>query len=341
MTFLASSAPVERFDALLLDLDGVVYVGDHAVPHATQALRAAHTSGISIAYVTNNASRPPAEVADHLRRIGLDVAPADVVTSAQAGARLMESFVDAGATVLAVGGRGVAEALSDRGFIAVRDRRGAPAAVMQGFGRDLTWQHLAEAAYALAGGIPWIATNRDLTVPTPDGTAPGNGSFVRLLAGVVGREPDVVAGKPESPLVMESIERVGATAPVMVGDRLDTDIEAGHRAGIPTLLVLTGVTDARTLLTAAPHHRPHLLSLDLRGLAEEHPGVETDGDTFRCGRAMATVRGGAVTVSGPTSSAREVACQWRAAASAAWAPAALPDIEVAVRHLDALRAAVP
>jgi HAD superfamily hydrolase (TIGR01450 family) len=332
---------VDRFDALLLDLDGVVYVGDHAVAHAASALRGARSSGVSIAYVTNNASRPPADVAEHLRRIGLDVAPDDVVTSAQAGAHLMESFVAAGATVLAVGGPGVAQALTDRGFAVVRDRSSTPAAVMQGFGRDLTWQHLAEAAYALAGGIPWIATNRDLTVPTPDGPAPGNGSFVRLLAAVVGREPDAVAGKPESTLALESIERVGATAPVMVGDRLDTDIEAGHRAGIPALLVLTGVTDARTLLTAAPHHRPHLLSVDLRGLADEHPGVDSDGAAFRCGRATATVLEGALTVSGPATTASEVACQWRAAASAAWASAVTPDIEGAVRHLDALCAAVP
>jgi glycerol 3-phosphatase-2 len=341
VTFLASPPPLDRFDALLLDLDGVVYVGEHAVPHAAPALREARSSGVSIAYVTNNASRPPADVADHLRRIGLDAEPADVVTSAQAGARLMETFVPVGAAVLAVGGPGVAQALDDRGFIAVRDRGGAPVAVMQGFGRDLTWQHLAEAAYALAGGIPWIATNRDLTVPTPDGTAPGNGSFVRLLAGVVGREPDAVAGKPESPLVLESIDRVGATAPVMVGDRLDTDIEAGHRAGIPALLVLTGVTDARTVLTAPPHHRPQLLSLDLRGLSDDHPGVEADGVIFRCRRATATVSEGAVTVSGPTTTAQEVACLWRAAASAVWASAVAPDIEVAVRHLDALRAAVP
>lgn len=341
MSFAPSAPPAVRFDALLLDLDGVVYIGDRDVPHAATAIRAARRAGSAVAYVTNNASRTPADIAAHLVTFGLDAGPGDVVTSAQAGAHLMQSFVPPGSPVLAVGGDGVAHALSERGFTPVRDRGAAPAAVMQGFGRAITWEHLAQAAYVLADGVPWIATNRDLTVPTPGGIAPGNGSFVRLLAGVVGREPDAVAGKPESPLVLESIERVAARSPLMVGDRLDTDIEAGHRADIPALLVLTGVTDARTLLTAAPQHRPHLLSVDLRGLQDQHPGVDWDGAIARCEAAAATVHNGELSVRGPAETAYDVACLWRAAASAAWRSAGPLDMDATVRHLDGVRAAVP
>lgn len=343
-SFAASAPPVDVFDALLLDLDGVLYVGPHAVPHAAQSVSAAHERGSRLAYVTNNASRPPAIVAEHLAELGLPVTAADVVTSAQAGADLMAGLVAVGSRVLAVGGDGVAIALAERGFEPVRDHVAAAAAVMQGFGPHLQWHDLAGAAYVLATGVPWVATNLDLTVPTPHGIAPGNGSFVRMLAGVVRRDPDAVAGKPEPPLVRTSIERVGASRPLMVGDRLDTDIAAGHRTAIPSLLVLTGVTDAATLLAAPPQHRPSLLAVDLRGLHEPHPGVELTGTAARpaavaCADARAELADGHLTIAGPARSPADVAALWRAAATLAWA---LPqaDRTGVVRRLDAARAAL-
>ena len=264
------------YDALLLDLDGVVYVGPDPVPHAVDALVAARAAGVATAYVTNNASRTPGVVAEHLRSFGLQVDAHDVVTSAQAGAREVAARVPAGSRVLVVGGPGVAEAVAARGLVPViragpagaADPADVPAAVLMGYGPDVTWSDLAEAAYAVGAGAVFVATNTDLSIPTARGIAPGNGTLVAAVASATGRDP-VVAGKPFAPLMDESVERLGARRPLIVGDRLDTDIEAGYRTGIPSLLVLTGVTDVDDLLAAPPEQRPTYLAADLRGLTAD------------------------------------------------------------------------
>ncbi len=260
-----SGVLVDRFDALLLDLDGVVYVGASAVAHAVESITAATDRGVAAAYVTNNAARPPSVVAEHLRELGLRVEDADVVTSAQAGAREVAARVPASSRVLAVGGPGVAEALRARGLVPVALASEGPAAVLMGYGPDVSWRELAQASYAVGRGAVFVATNTDLSIPTAEGIAPGNGTLVGAVATATGRVP-VVAGKPFSPLMLESVERVGARSPLVVGDRLDTDIEAGHVSGIPSLLVLTGVTGVVALLAAEPHRRPTYVAADLRGL---------------------------------------------------------------------------
>jgi len=258
-----------RHDVLLLDLDGVVYVGPDPVPHAVAALTGAHARGLRTAFVTNNAARPAAEVAEHLRSFGLEVAAADVVTSAQAAAREVARLLGPGARVLAVGGPGVGVALEDEGLVPVGSADDAPAAVVMGFGPEVGWGRLAEAAYAVGSGALLVATNLDTSIPTPRGIAPGNGTLVAAVAAATGHDPDVVAGKPWPPLLLASIERTGATHPLVVGDRLDTDIEAGHRAGIDTLLVLTGVCGVDELLDADPARRPTYVAADLRALTVE------------------------------------------------------------------------
>ena len=258
---------LQRHDALLLDLDGVVYVGPDPVPHAVHSLRAARAAGLATAFVTNNAGRPAAVVAEHLRSFGLEVAPGDVVTSAQAGAREVRARVPAGSRVLAVGGPGVAQSLSDEGLVPVTSALEGVAAVMMGYGPDVSWRDLAEASYAVAGGAVFVATNLDLTIPQPRGTAPGNGTLVAAVTAATGVAPEVVAGKPFPPLIRASIARVGSARPLIVGDRLDTDIEAGNRTGVPSLLVLTGVHGVDELLVAAPLLRPTFVAADLRALA--------------------------------------------------------------------------
>jgi HAD superfamily hydrolase (TIGR01450 family) len=280
-------------DVLLLDLDGVVYVGPHPVAHAVDALRAAHDAGARIAYVTNNAARPPEVVAEHLRSFGLPAVSEEVVTSAQAAAREVLARVGAGARVLAVGGLGVAEALRARGLEPVDSAAEAPTAVVMGYGPEVGWAQLAEAAYAVGAGALLVATNLDTSIPTPRGIAPGNGTLVAAVAAATGHQPDLVAGKPWPPLVRASIERTGAQRPLMVGDRLDTDIEAGHRTGVDTLLVLTGVTDVDTLLAAPEDRRPTYVGVDLRALALEpdalRPGTDRDaGDGLAPLRAACT-----------------------------------------------------
>lgn len=276
---------LDRHDALLVDLDGVVYRGSTAVPHAVASLTSAVAAGAVLAFVTNNAARPPAAVAEHLRELGLACEPGDVVTSAQAGAREVAARVAPGSAVLAVGGPGVALALEERGLVPVTSAADGPAAVMMGFGPDVSWRALAEAAYAVGSGAVFVATNTDTSIPTARGIAPGNGTLVGAVQAATDRAP-VVAGKPYAPLMRESVERVGARRPLVVGDRLDTDVEAGHVSGIPSLLVLTGVTDVETLLAAPEDRRPTYVAADLRGLllpaaatqvlptAAEHPDVD-------------------------------------------------------------------
>jgi HAD superfamily hydrolase (TIGR01450 family) len=277
-----SPAPslLDLHDALLLDLDGVVYVGPEPVAHAVDALLAAVGSGVATAYVTNNAARPPEVVAEHLRSFGLPVDAHDVVTSAQAGAREVAARVPAGSRVLAVGGPGVAAALAARGLVPVASADEDPAAVLMGYGPQVAWTDLAEAAYAVGAGALLVATNTDLTIPTARGIAPGNGTLVAAVVSATGREP-LVAGKPFAPLMDESVERIGAQRPLIVGDRLDTDIEAGHRTGIPSLLVLTGVTGVDELLAAPIDRRPTYLAADLRGLALEAEALALTGTGAR------------------------------------------------------------
>ncbi|MEU6092203.1 HAD-IIA family hydrolase [Streptomyces sp. NPDC047085] len=278
----------EAYDTALLDLDGVVYAGGSAIVHAVDSLARARAGGMHLAYVTNNALRTPDAVAEHLTELGIPTAAHDVITSAQAVARLISEQVPAGSRVLVVGGEGLRVALRERGLTPVESADDEPAAVVQGYGGpELQWGRFAEACYAIARGVPWFASNTDLTIPSGRGIAPGNGAAVEVVRIATGAEPQV-AGKPLPPMHRETILRTGAKRPLVVGDRLDTDIEGAFNGGVDSLLVLTGVTDGARLLAASPQHRPTYVDADLRGLLTGQPDVTQDGDGFRCGKWTAT-----------------------------------------------------
>lgn len=276
------AAPAETYDVALLDLDGVVNVGDEAAPHAIDALAEAKRLGIRTAYLTNNASRSAADVADRLRRLGLDVADSDVVTSSQAAARLLADRLEPGAAVLVAGAEALRDEVAAVGLRVVADADAAPAAVVMGYDPTIDYARLAEASVAIRRGALFVASNLDATLPTPRGPLPGMGSLAALVITATGVQP-VVAGKPERPLFDASVERTGAQRPIVIGDRLDTDIAGARNAGIPAMAVLTGVTDLRALTTASPERRPDLVATDLRALNEPHPKA-LDG---RCGDAVA------------------------------------------------------
>lgn len=257
----------ERYDTALLDLDGVVYRGKDAVPHAVETLLAAASAGMHLAYVTNNASRTPEAVAAHLVDLGLPARPEEVVTAAQAVARLIAEQVPDGARVLALGGEGLRQALKSHGLTLVDGADDDPAAVVQGYVPETSWRDLAEVAYAVGRGVPWFASNVDSTMPTARGIAPGNGALVGAVAAACGGWP-TVAGKPEPALHRETMLRTHAKRPLVVGDRLDTDIEGANRAGVDSLLVLTGVTGLDQLRAAPAHQQPTYVSADLRGLLD-------------------------------------------------------------------------
>ncbi len=283
-------ALAECYDVALLDLDGVVYVGPDAIPGVVPSLAAAGRLGMRSAFVTNNASRTPLMVAEHLRRLGVEAGPEQVVTSAQAAASLLAAMLPSGAAVLLIGALGLQVALEEVGLVPVRSAAGSPDAVASGFNPDITWHDLAEACYAVQDGLPWVASNADLTLPTKRGLAPGNGTLVQVVASVTGRRP-VVAGKPEPPMHAEAVRRTGARQPLVVGDRLDTDIAGAVNADVPSLLVLSGVTDAVGAVLAPAEHRPTFLAADLSGLLEAHPDVVVQRDeSWRCRDAVVTAR---------------------------------------------------
>jgi len=252
-------------DALLVDLDGVVQLGREPVPGAAAALATARSNGLRIAFVTNNAARSPEQVAAALLELDVQAAAEEVLTSSTATAALLADRLPPGARVLVVGGDGLREPLVAHGLQPVASAEDSPVAVVQGWSPDLTWALLAEGAVAVRRGCPWIATNRDATLPSPRGALPGNGAMVAAVAMATGAEPEVI-GKPGRALFDAAVDRTGAQRALVVGDRLDTDIAGANAAGLPSLLVLTGVSGPDDLIEAPPGHRPTYVGTDLSAL---------------------------------------------------------------------------
>ena len=200
------------YDVALLDLDGVVYLGDAAVPSAPQALAKAADAGMRLAYVTNNSSRTPSAIAAQIASFGVPATAADVVTSAQAAATLLAGRLDPGSAVLVVGGTGLRAAIRERGFRPVTTALDRPAAVAQGFAPGIGYSLLCEGALAVQDGAWFVASNGDATMPTGRGRQPGNGALSQVIVYATGKQP-VVAGKPEPPLHAEAVARTGAREP--------------------------------------------------------------------------------------------------------------------------------
>ena len=302
----------EAYDLAMLDLDGVVYIGGDAVPGAAGHLDDARGAGMRLAFITNNASRPPEAVAEHLRALDVEASAADVVTSAQAAARLLLDRFGAGARVVCLGADGLAEALRDARLEPVGAEDDA-AAIATGYGPDVVWRDIMRAAVRIRDGLPWVASNTDHTFPAAFGVAPGHGVQVAMLRDFTGVDP-AVAGKPERPLLDETVRRVGGRRPLMVGDRLDTDIEGAHNAGLDSLLVLTGVTGLAELAAAGPELRPTYVAPDLGGLLEPHAAPTGTDGRQELGGWTAEAREGRLAVTGTGAPAD----WWRVVAAAAW-----------------------
>jgi glycerol-1-phosphatase len=275
-----------RYDVALLDLDGVVYIGPQPVAGAARALADARAAGMRLAFVTNNASRSPVTVAAHLRELGVPAVESEVVTSAQAAASVVRDRLGPGATVLITGSPALREVVEAAGLRTVSSADDRPDAVVQGFSAKLCYEDLAEATVAVRAGALWVATNVDATLPSPRGLLPGNGSLVGVVATASGHKP-VVAGKPELPLHAEGVRRLAARNPLVVGDRLDTDIEGANAAATDSLLVMTGVTTVVELLNAPAEHRPTYVGCDLRALLEPQPEVKVGEPGVTCGSWLA------------------------------------------------------
>jgi len=291
-------APAERYDLALVDLDGVAYRGQASVAGAVAGLNGARLRGMRLVFVTNNASREPESVAAQLSGLGIRTEPAEVVTAAQAAASVLATRLAPGAKVLVVGGAGLVTAVQAAGFVVVTSADDEPDAVAQGFAPELGWTQLAEAAYAVQRGAWHVASNLDLSLPTERGFAPGNGSLVGAVRCVTGVVPDS-AGKPAPTMFQLAVKRAGASQPLVIGDRLDTDFAGARAARYPGLLVLTGVSSGRDAVLARPSERPDLLGADLGALLVPHPRPEPAADGWWATRgAAARVVGGRLELGG-------------------------------------------
>lgn len=300
----------DKHDGLLLDLDGTVWSGGVAIDHAVDSI---NSSGLPALYVTNNASRSAADVAEMLRAIELPAQESDVLTSAMAAVTMAGRYLKPGDPVYVVGASALRNLVADAGFRVVDSADESPKVVLHGHSPDTGWRQLSEAALSLQAGAKYLATNLDTSLPMERGFMVGNGSMVAAVTSATGVVPEA-AGKPEPAMFHQAAESRGLQRPLAVGDRLDTDIAGGVAAGMPTLHVLTGVSGPYALLQAPAAHRPTYIAKDMRGLAAEAqtlaPG-EQGGFSARIDGSALTLTGG-TTVEGLAALRTALAVAWAA-----------------------------
>ena len=325
------------FDTVLLDLDGVAWMGSDPIEHAAPSVVAARENGIKTVFVTNNASRPPQAVAEKLNSMGFEADESMIMTSAMDVAAIMSDELDDGAKVFMVGGPGLREALEKAGFTLVERASDQPDAVVMGLDRTVGWEQMSQAAYAIQAGARFFASNMDSTLPTEEGFALGNGSLVTAVEHAT-KQRATAAGKPTPGIYQRGANLVEAHNPLSVGDRLETDIAGAVSAGYPALHVLTGVHQAADVIRARKGQRPTYLALDMRGLNEAHPHPKHHKDnTWTCGYSQVasvtkwgTLRLDGIELTEPTTVTLD---SYRALAAAAWAvesdePVRCPELTV-------------
>lgn len=275
---------IDTHDALILDLDGTVWEGGHAIESAVDVI---NSCGLDAIYVTNNASRSAQTVADMLCRIGVGVDESRVLTSGRAVTTLALKHVPKGSKVLVVGADSLRQLAKDAGFAVVASADDQPAAVLQGFDPAVDWAQLTEAALSIRAGAQFFASNLDTSLPMERGLAVGNGSLVAAVTSATGVEP-MSAGKPGPEMFYQAAKAINSTMPLAVGDRLDTDIQGGNDAAMDTFHVLTGVSGPLALIEAPVSQRPTFIGATLSDLAltpaQAAPGAQggftarVDGD---------------------------------------------------------------
>lgn len=262
-------ALADRYDAYLFDLDGVLYRAEDPIEHASETVHRLRGRGSRIVFVTNNSSRTPRQVTDKLARVGVAASVDEVVGSAQVTAALLRSR--GVSSVFVIGEDGVLEALAEAGIdILGADAKRAEAVVV-GWDRGISYDKLRTAALLVERGASLIATNGDVSYPAPDGLWPGAGALLAAVVATTGVEPTII-GKPYPPLFEAACRRAGGGRPLVIGDRLDTDIAGAVALGLDSLLVLTGISSREAVASSSV--RPTYLGDDLRALfAEPEPVV--------------------------------------------------------------------
>ncbi len=304
-------ALVDRYDSALLDLDGVLYRATEPIEGAADAVADLRRRGVRPAFVTNNSSRTPEKVAEKLRDMGFEVDAREVVSSAVVTADLLAAR--GGGSAYVIGETGIREALRRAGLTVLDgDDPGSADYVVVGVDTDVTYARLRTAALLVQRGSTLVATNADASYPAPDGMWPGAGALLAVITLTTGREADQIVGKPEPPLMRAALERSGGNRPLVVGDRLDTDISGAASVGWDSLLVFTGVSKPADLLSAPD--LPTFAGSSLGALFEpaadirparpgdaraierllEESSLQLDGVTDRLGETLVAERDGTV-----------------------------------------------
>ena len=242
-----------RLDALVLDLDGVVYRGDAPIAGAAEAIESFRAAGKRLLFLTNNSMRPPGDVVEKLRAMGIPVEAREVMTSAEPTIDLMLARGLAGSSVFLVGGRGIRLALEAAGFEIVSGEAAAGAdIVVVGGDRSFDYAKMTTATRAVRGGATFLATNADPSFPTATGLVPGAGAILSSIELASGRKAEVV-GKPNLPMMQAAAHRLaGSNSIAIVGDQPVTDLDGGRALGWTTILVLSGVTSAEEAVNVDP-----------------------------------------------------------------------------------------
>lgn len=254
----------DRYGCILFDLDGVLYRGEDAVPQAPPTMAELRRRGVRPVFLTNNSSRTPRQVADKLCAIGIEADPGEVVTSALATAELLAER--GGGRAFVIGQDGVREALTDAGIRILEGEPEEADLVVVGFDGGATYGSLKRASLLVQRGARLVATNADGSYPAADGVWPGAGALLSVITTTTGAEPEIV-GKPFRPLFEAGRRRGGGGKPLVVGDRLDTDVEGAARLGWDTMLVLTGVSGREDVDRTGI--RPTVIAEDVSALLED------------------------------------------------------------------------
>ncbi|MGV8910614.1 MAG: HAD-IIA family hydrolase [Propionicimonas sp.] len=314
---------IDAYDAAFFDLDGVIYLGPLAVDGATGALDALRGLGKTVMFVTNNAARAAQVVIDHLNSLGFHANDHNVLTSAQVAVTHIAGELPPGSKVLVSGTASLEALFEDAGLVSVQTAAEHPDAVVQGYDPQMTWPRLDEAALAIQAGARWYATNDDSSRPTERGLVPGAGGAIAAVAGTVGGQPTIF-GKPFRPMLAEAIRRTGASRPIFVGDRIDTDIVGAVNAGIDSLMVFTGAHGKTDLVATGPGERPTHIGADVRALLAPARTVEISPARVSCRGQVAEAHIGKARLGGsPTTLDTQLDALW-AITQLVWAD---PDLD--------------
>ena len=284
-----------KYDVVLCDLDGVIYEGTHSIKDAPETINKLLSSSIPVGYVTNNSSRKPETIAEQLAGFGIQTSADNVIGSAKTGVEILSTLIPAGAKVFVVGGEGLRSRVVEAGFELVTSSDDKPAGVIQGFDPSVAWTDLAEASYSIANGAKWVATNQDWTIPREKGIAPGNGTLVSAVHTAVGQLP-IFAGKPEPAIYKTAVEHFGAKQALFVGDRIDTDIRGANRAGIDSVLVMTGISTRKEVLGVKKEDRPTFIIGTMAELLRDYDLPKKTKRGFACKEAEVELLGNKVVV---------------------------------------------